>query len=66
MEYYQIMVTDSIKSGLKLYLATLSLHSLLGGTEMHVPPPSPAPQQPPPNPMSHSLDGNGKKKWSEF
>jgi len=22
MEYYQIMVTDSIKSGLKLYLAT--------------------------------------------
>jgi len=31
------------KVGLQLYLAILSLHSLLGGTEMHVPPPSPAP-----------------------
>ena len=43
MEYYQIMVTDSIKAGMKLHLATRSLRSLLGDTEMHVPPSSPAP-----------------------
>jgi len=65
MEYYQIMVINSIKAGMKLHLATLSLHSLLGDTEMHVPPPSPAPQQSPPNSTSHSLDGKGKSKLSE-